>query len=500
MIDGTNSHWNFNDYDLDVFSLFPNAENKFGNTSSIHRVTSDWWVVSNNTLFDTQWIHCSYPISGGYGPTPRYLYYFLVIFALLMRRRTWVVRAALGSVVAYSSTAAIHAMVLAIIRTQLIPKYIVNYMAVLVDVQVASDTHGEDGDESNVLWLPVLPMAWDSDGDPVLAVVGTAFLVLLLMQLYSNTFKNSSAKSVLFLWSALLVAGVLCALINVAYLNPAKYLQLRFCPIGASDTLPLTNSGLDQVGAEWAQAVDPYYWDTTVREIFRNTTLLPSMMCVYPCFATSWSLRDPSEITVLDQSTGAPSRNTDSTLFILAYTFFCTSAVSLVTRFAITRASQSTIRMISKGQVQGARIASQLKIALNPCKRLVRRIFDPIRKGLPKQELELGYGELFVRTLEVEFMKYILITSWKFYMKVEEFYAQFLSLCTTIYFIVWIEWYLWTHDPPGESYPHVGQWGALVAAGVVFIGSFLGFLFNKPTRRDHSTQTNEPLVILSTEI
>ncbi|KAK0710092.1 hypothetical protein B0T26DRAFT_679416 [Lasiosphaeria miniovina] len=84
------------------------------------------WIIGtettgNNTFFRSQVVQCSYPISGGYGPTARYVYYFMAILSVVAHKQSWVATAALGSVIVYSSTAAIHALVLVYFRKLLTP-------------------------------------------------------------------------------------------------------------------------------------------------------------------------------------------------------------------------------------------------------------------------------------------------------------------------------------------------------------------------------------------
>ena len=55
---------------------------------------------------------CTYPISGQYGFLNRLLYYILMIFALLVRKRTWLSAAALGTAMTYAASAAVHAFAL----------------------------------------------------------------------------------------------------------------------------------------------------------------------------------------------------------------------------------------------------------------------------------------------------------------------------------------------------------------------------------------------------
>lgn len=55
---------------------------------------------------------CIYPISGQYGFLNRLLFYLLMIFALVARRRTWLAAAALGTAMTYAASAAVHAFAL----------------------------------------------------------------------------------------------------------------------------------------------------------------------------------------------------------------------------------------------------------------------------------------------------------------------------------------------------------------------------------------------------
>ena len=55
---------------------------------------------------------CGYAISGQYGFLPRLLYYALLIFALILRKHTWLSPAALGVAMSYGATACVHAFAL----------------------------------------------------------------------------------------------------------------------------------------------------------------------------------------------------------------------------------------------------------------------------------------------------------------------------------------------------------------------------------------------------
>jgi hypothetical protein len=166
---------------------------------------------------------------------PRYIFYFLVLFSVLERRRSWLAGIALASVMTYSSTAAVHALALVVGRTRMISQSGPNnYERVMVG---GSTTDGmwvsstSDNWQQNGLWLPVVPMIWDNDIDAVLAIVGVSFLVITPMQVYSTTFQKSETKNILLLWSLLLLMGMACSLVMEAYFSTVRVPQLRFCPL-----------------------------------------------------------------------------------------------------------------------------------------------------------------------------------------------------------------------------------------------------------------------------
>ena len=55
---------------------------------------------------------------------------------------------------------------------------------------------------------------------------------------------------------------------------------------------------------------------------------------------------------------------------------------------------------------------------------------------------------------------------WIFY---NLFMTKVLAPVVAIGFVVSIEWIMWKADPGGESFLHVGQWGVLVSALLIFL-------------------------------
>ena len=68
-----------------------------------------------------------------------------------------------------------------------------------------------------------------------------------------------------------------------------------------------------------------------------------------------------------------------------------------------------------------------------------------------------------------------LLAAWHCYVYVVQFYVRILSPIPLAFFVAWIEWYMWTEDPQGETFRHVGQWGSLVAASLVAAGAVVSY-------------------------
>lgn len=421
-----------------IYSFFPSQERLI----PYNNFTSDGWITTNSLLFKAQWIDCSYPISGGYGRGPRYSYYFLVFITVVARRQAWIIGVALASVMTFSGVAAIHAVLLAALRTELVPQYMLeNCEFILASGRSSNGTWVDSTKDWREfgLWLPVLPMAWDGDGDAVLAVVGIACLIVTPMQTWSQTFKKSEGKAVLFLWSLLLLVGMICALINEAFITLWTFPQLRFCPLQQNDTLPMTNGIAQSVGGVWNRE-NEYHWNETVMDYFANSTSRLSNLCIYPCFQTpiQWPLRDSTEI-VADVGANAISSTTAYYVIFAIYIIIISSGLSSLTIFlASTYASASRLRIGRSGC---------LKDLWNEAYRS-RPVFchDTVKRA--------GFALYFT------------------WLQLTITYAKILSPIAVVLFIVYAEWNLW-YDHPGEDLRHVGQWAPLVATGLVAIAALV---------------------------
>lgn len=451
--------------------------------------SQDFWVLNPNPhpIFNIQWVQCSYPISGGYGPPARFIFYALALFAILMRRNAWIVGAAMGSVMTYSATAAVHAIVLVGLRTSIVPSWLYEDPMLISASANGTWASGVPNVTREGIWLPVLPMAWDNDVDPVLAIVGFAFLALLPMQLWSNTFKRYTGKTVLFLWGGLLFIGTISALVNWAYVSLYAFPQLRFCPLGYNDTLPFANTGHGPL-TESVPRVRPgkFYWNDAVVDYFMNTPKARQTNCIYPCFASEWRLRDRTEVTVTDMHTGYTADSaTGWWLVITVYIMVLSSSISSLTVLAVNLGRARQHQIISSFRVVSEPIArlwhSSLATTIQICKNVSAKLPRTCKNNLQKVKFFAKRPRKYLSTVR---RMYLLCIFW---------YARVMGPLGLLFFVVWIEWYIYTTDPGGENFRHVGQWGALVAAVLVGVAAVVGHLMS--SRPDNQTSTSPTVTV-----
>lgn len=114
-------------------------------------------------------ITCVYPLSGQYGLLPRLLYYASLIFAILARRREWLVLGALASALSFAGTASIHGIALIRSRREV----------------------------------------FDLDIYGVWAVLSTGALAYVSMLHWSSALHNFRARLVMVIWGCLIGLGLI---------------------------------------------------------------------------------------------------------------------------------------------------------------------------------------------------------------------------------------------------------------------------------------------------
>ena len=218
-------------------------------------------------------IECVYPISGQYGTASRVLYYGLILFVIIFRRKNWLTAGAAATCMIYSGTAAIHTLVLAPSLGQAV--------ATVPEGNVTLP----DGWESNVSTL-----ATDLDTQATIAIVGASFMVAWPMATWSSQFHRSEAKPILTLWICLLVMGIIGHLTIIirtkSYGLPPRP-GIRFCSPGYKDTLPFSGNPTTIINDSWNDTVWTYF------------SANHNLSCFYLCLATTYFLRQQGDLHVV---------------------------------------------------------------------------------------------------------------------------------------------------------------------------------------------------------
>ncbi|KAH0541694.1 hypothetical protein FGG08_003857 [Glutinoglossum americanum] len=364
-----------------------------------------WLLTESNPHFSVQEIQCLFAVSGQYGDAPRAVFYILAVISVVLRTKPWIAATTLGYVMTYSGVAAIHAFVLVAARRKLLFD---GWAWVKVSM-------GGSGLENLAVW----PMTWDEDCDPVLAVVGTGFLLVTPMQLWSQTFRQAhSRKPILLLWSLLMLIGTICAFINETYVDVWAFPQYRFCSGSAVDEkLPVWNSGtradvLSETGS--VGALNETIWATFREGGFSG--------CLYPCFHARWPLRVSTDIIAIESvGTYPSSTNVDPGMgwrvMAVVYFLVCSSAITSLILFF-------------------ARMAGYK----------------------PRSEKE------YLRFSEIPRFRRI---GW-----ILDMYLRVMSVVCFLGFVAWIEWVIW-YFPKSETFEHVGQWGVVVLVALVMFAMLI---------------------------
>ena len=417
--------------------------------------------TSQIPLFTAQRATCAYPISETYGSSPRYLYYALLLASVLSRWQGWLTHVVLGAAAAYAGSAAIHTFILVAGIHKLpnaesvsIPfiKAPTNLSASLPSLVTGRET------------ISIQPATLELDADAVLAIVVTGYLIFLPMQCWSRVAHSGRARYlVLLMWSMLMLAGTVCALVYWPILNASPE-QFMFCIPGFPSNEAVNNDG-------WIPELMKSSWNETIWNIFSNRTVWESLNdnCFYPCFNTTQVLRKPSSLNA-EPSTFANSPHVtlagESTVqYRQAYTYTLITTSTVTNLFLLllrifqcqSRIPYSNVRLIwpdRKAILGNFRKDLRKTNNLSSYSRDGQEQKFSNRKGawrlLPKCRLWCSI------LLDVGIASVL-------------FFSMIISPLTLIAFIIWTEWYIHEDGPPSESAQQVGQWSPLVALALVLI-------------------------------
>ncbi|KAH9481276.1 hypothetical protein JR316_0005798 [Psilocybe cubensis] len=149
---------------------------------------------------------CAYPLSGGYGPIPRFLYYILLIITLVFHKTKWLVDSTLGASMIFSSIAAVHALALDAAKGK-----------ATVDLDII----------------------------PVYAITGVGLVAAIPLMVWSKTLREAetSARLLVFLWILVMFTGNMASLASIKKIPSPVPCDADACTaLVCNVTLPLRQS------------------------------------------------------------------------------------------------------------------------------------------------------------------------------------------------------------------------------------------------------------------
>ncbi|CAG8006519.1 unnamed protein product [Penicillium olsonii] len=196
---------------------------------------------------------CAWPVSGQYGPGTRALYYILIAACVVARKVEWIRNACLAAVLLFPAVAALHAIALAVLH---------------VEGAVDMDIYG----------------AFQLCAIGILTAPATVRL--------SQTYFNNPGRDIIFIWTVLLLAGLLSLIV--------EFMRLEGIPVPGSATAACINwaggKGQFPYGDECDLRCSPddgptsslregstdniYVVPTPDRLSFNTTTLLAAACCI----------------------------------------------------------------------------------------------------------------------------------------------------------------------------------------------------------------------------
>lgn len=437
-------------------------------------------VRAYNDRFTTHWVDCTYNLSGNYGPTPRYIFYALAILSIFGRKRAWVANVALVSVMLYSATASLHAILLASFAASQYSTTFsamrANYELVLVggfsETGVVEPGQEDDWYRYSDLprWMPILPIVYDPDPDAVVCIVGITYLCLIPMQLRSRTIRtlDRAQRYLIRAWIVLVSVGLAGAFSARIFMAIWYTGQVRFC--SWSDTVPRFEKlprycqggtpGLE----EWDRR-DWYRWNRTVNAWFPprkysdyyhnyihnyDYAYARNSSCLYPCSEFWWPMRDPEDIYVQALRPNDPSTETArsdalqslvSSLVSAAAGWYLLSLIINIGLFLRSARTNQTGTVTSMSSPVGVKAFwADLKASWQPG-------IAPKRK-ICKVLAAVGMIVIEVFTWVTGFLGVVLLGV--------------------------SEYFLWHNNPTllSESFSHVGQW-SILASTVLLLGGVL---------------------------
>lgn len=428
-------------------------------------------MSSNGPLFVAQEALCLYEISTIYNSCPRYLFYALLIASCVTRWTGWLADVFLGAAATYAGTAAIEAFIL-VASPQSRPEP----APVTIPFISYNTTLGSDFPQliTETTQVMIQPASLELDGDAVLAIVVTGYLVFLPLQCWSRILTHQRARNVLFyLWNLLMLAGSICALINAA--NKSKTpTQYMFCYPGLP---PYDQTYSDGWQSSWRTST----WNESVWETFSNITRwnLLGDICFNPCFNSTQVLRQSTSleswVTSEDSELAHPNRFWNKLVYSRRYIY------SLIILCLLLNLVHLTFKFLPyRSRIPSARIVIIWKERKNIWASFKEELKTARSKAEEQSESkEAGLSSPVKISLWGRLRPFFSIIFLKAFMRVLADFAilfglvfsMIISPFTIIAFVAWAEWTIYNDGPAQESPRQVGQWSYLVSIGLLLVSA-----------------------------
>lgn len=449
---------------------------------------SDSDLATNLSLVDftliAQNVMCAYPISDIYAPTPRFLYYSLLFLTFATLRFRWLSNIFLTGAVAYAASAAIHAFIIVSSPPRV-------QRPSFVSLPFVSDTSNLTSSVlslvTDVDGLYVQPDAVELDIDPITAVVVTAYLVGLPLQIWSRTMRSSVIiRYMILLWNLCMLAGTISALVAWPTTNLSAP-QYRFCYAGYLD-------GQSQSSEGWDSQYWKGDWNSTIWNVFSNPDTVWQQLsdnCLYPCFNTSQVIRQSTSLKAVVTTPTTrfaklhnAQHDTDDEFKPLIYVAIIvfSAAQFLLYIVSIFRLGSEAMRVPihephrlwqNRNKV-GQQLRSDMSRswasirALIPQPRKIKHQHGrPTNQGqdpLPRASGGPSHRHNLVATLRLIIDLLAILTLLT---------GIIISPLLVVAFICWIEWYIRNDGSTNETINQVGQWSPLVSVAVVLFAALV---------------------------
>lgn len=430
---------------------------------------------TSSPLFVAQEAVCFYPISTIYDSCPRYLFYALLAVSIISRWTGWLSDVFLGAAATYAGTAAIEAFIL-VSSPQKFPEPANVTLPHIPENATFQSDFPQLVTDTDV--VQVSPGAIELDGDAVLAIVVTGYLVFLPLMCWSRYFSgHERARALLFgLWNILMLAGGICALIYSQQRSktPTQYM---FC---YPDFPPFEQSSSDGWQASWRNST----WNESVWATFSNIDQWAAIgdICLNACFNSSQILRQPttlqSWVATTDSELDHPNRFINKIIYSKRY-IYSLIGLSVVLNF---------VHLTFKWLPYRSRIpSSQIMVIWRERKEMWTGLKEDLRYAISESRAKLlmetkteapsgkrdsvwwkvrpAFTTVFIKSL----LRFITDCAILFGLV----FSMIISPFTTIAFVVWSEWWIHNDGPEGdsESPQQVGQWTYLVGIALLMISA-----------------------------